>query len=226
MFSKFELDIFISKNNCTLQFLAPSWLADLVLSHHLNLCGRQVRDLISDGVKISLPPSEQSVQVVPVLHGERSVHGRGDVHHLAVLVHLGSDQLRFQHCKEKIPFHRNKRPKRSHISKVLRTVDDESLDLVLAQLHMLLNFGESDLRLGLCQLHEGQQLHLGQIILMLQANLVDEFAMVLVELLIRFELLEYKNLEEVVDEFACETIVVVNQSNASTLNQFDLNPAF
>ena len=40
------------------------------------------------------------------------------------------------------------------------TVDEEFLDLVIAELHELLDLAEGDLRLGLGQLHERQQLHL------------------------------------------------------------------
>ena len=44
--------------------------------------------------------------------------------------------------------------------KIELTIDEEFLDLVFAELHELLDLAEGDFRLGLGQLHEGQQLHL------------------------------------------------------------------
>ena len=66
---------------------------------------------------------------------------------------------------------------------------------------MGLDLAEGDLRACLSQLHECQQLHLGQVVLVLQAELVDKLAVVVIKLLVGFQVIRDKNLQQVVDQF-------------------------
>ena len=72
-------------------------IRDCVLPHHLDLGRRELANLTADGVEVALPAGKELVQVVPVLHGERSVHRRRDLNALVGLVELGTNQLCFQH---------------------------------------------------------------------------------------------------------------------------------
>jgi hypothetical protein len=60
------------------------------------LGGGQLANLSADGVEISLPTGEQLVQVVPVLHGKRSVHRRRNMDALVSLIQLCANKFRFQ----------------------------------------------------------------------------------------------------------------------------------
>jgi hypothetical protein len=68
---------------------------------------------------------------------------------------------------------------------------------------VLLDLSERDLRLGLGQLHKRQQLHLGQVVLVLQTKLIHKFTVALVELLVAVKLVGHENLQQVVNELAC-----------------------
>ena len=54
---------------------------------------------------------------------------------------------------------------------------------------MGLDLAEGDLGAGLGQLHEGQQLHLGQVVLVLEAQLVHKLTVIVVELLVGLQVL-------------------------------------
>ena len=93
-------------------------------------------DLISNCMKVGFPRRQKCMEVRPMLCGEGSMHGRGDMNHLVRLIDFGSDQFGFQKFNEKI------------------------LHLIVPKLQVLLNFAEADLVSSFCQLHECKKFHL------------------------------------------------------------------
>ena len=82
------------------------------------------------------------------------------------------------------------------------TIDEELLDLAVLQLHVLPDLRERHHRLRLGQLHERQQLHLGQVVFVLEAEAVDKVAVGVVELLVGLQLVGHEDLQQIVDQLA------------------------
>lgn len=75
--------------------------------------------LVLDRVNVGLPLGEQRVQLLPVRLPECAMHGGGDADHTVPLRDLGADKLRLDH------------------------LDQELLNLVIANLNTLLDFLET-----------------------------------------------------------------------------------
>ncbi len=81
------------------------------------------------------------------------------------------------------------------------TIDQEVLHVGLVDLQVLLDLAEGDLRARFRQLHEGEQLHLLHVGLVLQPQRArDELAVLVVELHVRVQLLADEYLQKIVDQ--------------------------
>ena len=66
---------------------------------------------------------------------------------------------------------------------------------------MLLDFTKSDFRFRLSQLHKSQKLHFRQIIFMFQPQIVNEFSVVFIKLLVGLQFFWDENFQQIVNEF-------------------------
>jgi len=85
-------------------------------------------------------------------------------------------------------------------------IDEKVFDVVLVDLHVLLDFREGDFALRLGQLHEGEDAHFAEVGLVVQSQLVDELAVVVVKLLVALQPLRHEDLEQVVDQLLLQEL--------------------
>ena len=122
------------------------------------------------------------MKLLPFSWSKSSVHGGADVDDPAVLGELGPDQLGLDH------------------------VDQEHLHVLLSDLDTALDLLECYFTPVLCQLHERQQFHFPQVVLMLQSKTINKTLVSLVELDVDLQLLGHKDVEEVMDQFSSQTL--------------------
>lgn len=84
------------------------------------------------------------------------------------------------------------------------TLNNERLHIVLANLQLLLQLHERHLRMALRQLHERQQPHLLQILLMHQALRRHKLLVIVIKRHIRGQLLGHENRQQIMDQFTLQ----------------------